>query len=210
MINYMGQGAWILSHGGEHLDGLNPFYELMPSWFLLLGVVIATAAAIIASQALISGSFTLISEAIQLNFWPRVRVKFPTEVRGQIYIPSVNWMLWLGCLAVMFIFRESGHMEAAYGFFIVIAMLMTTTLMFGYLSFVRRWSLWLVLPVMGVFFTVEGAYFVANGVKIVQRPYFVLSVILARSGHVSSGTVVARSPTVPRFRAPRRSRASAA
>ncbi|MEO8066664.1 MAG: KUP/HAK/KT family potassium transporter, partial [Flavobacteriales bacterium] len=177
VINYMGQGAWILTHGGTHLNGANPFYELMPPWFLVIGVVIATAAAIIASQALISGSFTLISEAIQLNFWPRVRVKYPTDVRGQIYIPSVNWMLWAGCMAVMFIFRESGHMEAAYGFFIVIAMLMTTTLMFGYLHLVRRWSLWLVLPIVGVFLTVEGAYFVANVVKILQRPWFVLSVL---------------------------------
>ncbi|MBP6389730.1 MAG: KUP/HAK/KT family potassium transporter [Flavobacteriales bacterium] len=177
VINYMGQGAWILTHGGTHLNGANPFYELMPPWFLVIGVVIATLAAIIASQALISGSFTLISEAIQLNFWPRVRVKYPTEMRGQIYIPSVNWILWLGCLAVMFIFRESGHMEAAYGFFIVIAMLMTTTLMFGYLHLVRRWTLWLVLPIMGVFLSVEGAYFIANAVKILQRPWFVLSVL---------------------------------
>ncbi len=178
VMNYMGQGAWLLSHGGTRLDGLNPFYELMPDWFLLIGVVIATVAAIIASQALISGSFTLVSEAIQLNFWPRVRVKFPTVVRGQIYIPSVNWMLWAGCLTVMLIFRASGEMEAAYGFFIVIAMLMTTTLIYGYLRFVRRWALWLVLPIMAVFFTVEGAYFVANGAKIAERPYFVFSVIL--------------------------------
>src|SRR5436190_1666939 len=171
VLNYMGQGAWLLNHGGTHLDGANPFYALMPSWFLLLGVFIATAATIIASQALISGSFTLISEAIQLNFWPRVRVKFPTLVRGQIYIPSVNWMLWTGCLAVMFIFRESANMEAAYGFFIVIAMLMTTTLIYGYLRFVRKWALWQVLPILGLFFTVEGAYFVANAVKIAQRPW---------------------------------------
>ncbi len=177
VINYMGQGAWLLTHGGTHLNGANPFYELMPPWFLVIGVVIATCAAIIASQALISGSFTLISEAIQLNFWPRVRVKYPTEVRGQIYIPSVNWMLWAGCLAVMFIFRESGHMEAAYGFFIVMAMLMTTTLMYGYLRYVRKWSLLLVLPIIGIFLTVEGAYFVANVVKILQRPWFVLSVL---------------------------------
>lgn len=177
VINYMGQGAWLLNHGGDHLGEANPFYDMMPHGFRFIGVVIATCAAIIASQALISGSFTLISEAIQLNFWPRVRVKFPTVVRGQIYIPSVNWMLWVGCLAVMFIFRESGHMEAAYGFFIVIAMLMTTTLIFGYLRFVRRWALWMVLPVMCLFLAVESAYFVANAVKIAQRPWFVLSVL---------------------------------
>ena len=178
VLNYMGQGAWLLNHGGSYLDGANPFYAMMPPWFLLFGVVIATGAAIIASQALISGSFTLISEAIQLNFWPRVRVKFPTMVRGQIYIPSVNWLLWAGCLAVMFIFRESANMEAAYGFFIVIAMLMTTTLIFGYLRFVRKWPLWLVFPIMGLFFIVEGSYFVANAVKIAERPWFVPSVFL--------------------------------
>ncbi len=177
VVNYMGQGAWILSHGGTHLDGANPFYALMPSWFLLVGVIIATVAAIIASQALISGSFTLISEAIQLNFWPRVRVKFPTLVRGQIYIPSVNWILWAGCVAVMLLLRESANMEAAYGFFIVIAMLMTTTLIFGYLYFVRKWRIWLVLPIMGMFFSVEGAYFVANTAKIAERPWLVCSVL---------------------------------
>ncbi|MEO8589159.1 MAG: KUP/HAK/KT family potassium transporter, partial [Flavobacteriales bacterium] len=177
ITNYMGQGAWLLTHGGTHLGEANPFYELMPHWFLLIGVVIATMAAIIASQALISGSFTLISEAIQLNFWPRVRVKFPTLVRGQIYIPSVNWILWCGCIIVMLYLRQSTNMEAAYGFFIVIAMLMTTTLIYGYLSFVRKWSQWLVLPILGLFFTVESAYFVANAVKIIQRPWFVFSVL---------------------------------
>lgn len=177
IINYMGQGAWLLTQGDTYLGERNPFYELMPPWFLLIGVVIATAAAIIASQALISGSFTLISEAIQLNFWPRVRVKYPTEVRGQIYIPSVNWLLWVGCVGVMLWFQQSSAMEAAYGFFITIAMVMTSTLMYGYLRFVRRWPLWLALPVMAVFFSVEATYFVANTAKIIQRPWFVLSVL---------------------------------
>ncbi len=177
ILNYMGQGAWLLTQGDPYLGDRNPFYELMPHGFLLIGVVIATFATIIASQALISGSFTLISEAIQLNFWPRVRVKFPTEVRGQIYIPSVNWLLWVGCVAVMLYFRESDHMQAVYGFFITVAMIMTSILMYGYLHYVRRWPLWLVLPIIGVFFTVEGVYFVANVVKIIQRPWFVCSVL---------------------------------
>lgn len=172
VVNYMGQGAWLLHQGDTHLLGRNPFFELMPSWFLLGGIVIATFAAIIASQALISGAFTLINEAMTLNFWPRVQVRFPTVVRGQIYIPSVNWMLWIGCVGVMLYFRESGLMEAAYGFFICVAMLMTTTLMFGYLYFVRKWSLFLVLPVIALFFTVESAYFVANMVKITHRIWF--------------------------------------
>ncbi len=173
VVNYMGQGAWLLHKGGDHLLGRNPFFEMMPSWFLLFGIVIATLAAIIASQALISGAFTLINEAMTLNFWPRVKVKFPTLVRGQIYIPSVNWMLWAGCVAVMFYFRQSSLMEAAYGFFICVAMLMTTTLMFGYLYHIRKWALLLVLPVIGLFFTVETAYFIANVVKITHRIWFI-------------------------------------
>ncbi|MGV9013017.1 MAG: KUP/HAK/KT family potassium transporter [Flavobacteriales bacterium] len=174
VVNYMGQGAWLLGLGDDKLLGRNPFFEMMPSWFLLSGIIIATLAAIIASQALISGAFTLINEAITLNFWPRVRVRFPTEVRGQIYIPSVNWMLFAGCIGVMLYFRESSLMEAAYGFFICVAMLMTTTLMFGYLRHVRHWSLLLVLPIIGLFFTVESAYFVANVVKITHRAWFIV------------------------------------
>lgn len=177
IVNYMGQGAWLMHQGDAQLLGRNPFYELMPHWFLLIGVVIATLAAIIASQALISGSFTLINEAITLNFWPRVRVKFPTVIRGQIYIPSVNWMLWIGCVGVMLYFRESGLMEAAYGFFICVTMLMTTTLMFGYLRYVRKWALPVVLLMMALFFSVECAYFVANVVKITQRPWFLFFVL---------------------------------
>lgn len=178
VCNYMGQGAWLLQHQGMLLEGRNPFYELMPGWFLLTGIGIATLAAAVASQAVISGSFTLINEAITLNFWPRVKVKFPTVVRGQIYIPSVNWLLWAGCVGVMFYFGSSGNMEAAYGFFIVVAMLMTTVLLFGYLHFVRRWHLALVLPVVGVFFTLELANFAANAVKILHRPWLVVAVIL--------------------------------
>jgi len=178
VCNYMGQGAWLLEHQGMLLEGRNPFYEVMPQWFLLTGVGIATLAAIVACQAVISWSFTLINEAITLNFWPRVKVKFPTVVRGQIYIPSVNWLLWAGCVGVMFYFRSSGNMEAAYGFFIVVAMLMTTVLLFGYLRFVRRWHMALVLLVIGVFFTLELANFVANAVKILHRPWLVVAVLL--------------------------------
>ena len=120
IANYFGQGAWLLIRA-KPLDGLNPFYQLMPHWFLIPGIAIATMATIIASQALISGSFTLISEAVSLNFWPKIKIKFPTNIRGQIYIPSINWLLWFGCMAVMLYFKESGKMEAAYGFSITIA-----------------------------------------------------------------------------------------
>jgi KUP system potassium uptake protein len=176
VLNYAGQGAWLMQHDGHLLEGRNPFYEAMPQWFLLVGVGIATIAAVVACQAVISGSFTLINEAITLNFWPRVRVKFPTDIRGQIYIPSVNWLLFAGCVAVMLYFRESGAMEAAYGFFIVVAMLMTTTLMFGYLRYVRRWPKVVVFGMMFIFFGLESANFVANVVKVIRLPWLIFFV----------------------------------
>ena len=172
VVNYMGQGAWILAQHTGKLNGLNPFYELMPHWFLLTGIIIATLAAIIASQALISGSFTLISEAISMNLWPKVKIKFPTTIKGQIYIPSINSILWIGCVGMMFYFRKSEHMEAAYGFSIIIAMMMTTALMFGYMKFVRKWNMVLVFSIIGIFFTVESAFFIANVAKIKQRWMF--------------------------------------
>ena len=178
VCNYMGQGAWLLGHEGLVLGTRNPFFELMPEWFRLVGIGISTMAAIVACQAVISGSFTLINEAITLNFWPRVRVKFPTVVRGQIYIPSVNWLLWAGCVGVMFYFRSSGNMEAAYGFFIVVAMLMTTLLLFGYLHYLRRWHLVPVAAMIGLFLTLEGANFVANAVKILHYPLLLVAVVL--------------------------------
>ena len=135
VINYLGQAAWILHQGQSVLNGRNPFYELMPSWFLLIGVAIATMATIIASQALISGSFTMINEAVNLNFWPRVTVRQPTELKGQIFIPSVNNILWFGCVLMIIYFQSSSHMEAAYGFSITVAMMMTTYLLSYFLIY---------------------------------------------------------------------------
>lgn len=166
VFNYMGQGAWLIQHIGEPMDGLNPFYEIMPHWFLLIGIGVATVAAIIASQALISGSFTLINEAISLNFWPRVTVKFPTDQKGQIYIPSLNLILWAGCITMLLYFRKSEHMEAAYGFSIIITMIMTTILMNFYMLNVRRWSQALVAVIITIFVVVEFSFFIANTVKI--------------------------------------------
>lgn len=166
VFNYMGQGAWLLQHIGQPMDGLNPFYEIMPHWFLLIGIGIATLAAIIASQALISGSFTLINEAISLNFWPRVTVKFPTIQKGQIYIPSLNFILWVGCVTMLMYFRKSEHMEAAYGFSIIITMIMTTILMNFYMLNVKRWSQATVAFIILIFTIVEVSFFIANVVKI--------------------------------------------
>jgi KUP system potassium uptake protein len=174
LLNYFGQGAWLMVRHDKLLNGLNPFYEIMPHWFLIAGISIATAAAIIAIQALISGSFTLISEAMRLNFWPKIKVIFPTLIRGQIYIPSINWILWIGCIAVMLYFRESSKMEAAYGFSITIAMLMTTMLMFYYMKFIKKWSQVIITVILLIFLSVEISFFVANVAKIKQRWMFLV------------------------------------
>jgi KUP system potassium uptake protein len=170
----MGQGAWALLQQKTDLGGINPFFAIVPNWFLLPSVLIATVASIIASQALISGSFTLISEAISLGFWPRVKVKYPTNIRGQIYIPSINWILFVGCLLVVFYFRTSEAMTAAYGFSITIAMLMTTILMFYFLRYVKHYPFWIVGAIVTVFVCVESSFFVANAVKLLKRLFFLV------------------------------------
>lgn len=172
VTNYLGQAAWLMHQGASNLNDRNPFFEIVPHGFLLPSILIATAATIIASQALISGSFTLISEAINLNFWPRVTVRQPTELKGQIYIPSINTILWFGCVLMIVYFRESGHMEAAYGFSITVAMMMTTYLLEYYLLYRRRWEPVLVTMVLLLFATVETSFFIANVAKIKERWMF--------------------------------------
>ncbi len=161
VLNYFGQGAWLINHDGQHLVGRNPFFELMTPWFLPIGIGVATVAAVIASQALISGSFTLINEAIRLNFWPKVKVVYPTDFRGQIYIPSVNWLLYFGCIGIVLHFKESSGMEAAYGLAIVLTMLMTTLLLTYYLYLYKFPTIVVVLVLM-VYSTIEFAFLVAN------------------------------------------------
>lgn len=172
MTNYIGQAAWLMHQGEPTLNGRNPFFEIMPHWFLLIGIGIATAAAIIASQALISGSYTLISEAMNLNFWPRVAVRQPTENKGQIYIPSVNTILWVGCVLMILYFRNSEHMEAAYGFSITITMMMTTLLLSYFLIYKLKWNKYLVFSILLLFTTTEVAFFIANVAKIKERWMF--------------------------------------
>jgi KUP system potassium uptake protein len=172
LLNYFGQGAWIMMHytpGSE----VTPFFAIMPKWFLLTGIIIATAASIIASQALISGSYTLISEAISLNFWPKIRILNPTFVRGQVYLPFVNWSLWIMCSIVVIFFRESSNMEAAYGLAITITMIMTTVLLSYYLRMSgvdKRLALLLLL----VYLSIEGSFLVANLHKFSNGGWFTL------------------------------------
>lgn len=169
---YLGQAAWLMHQGQAVLNGRNPFFEIMPSWFLLPSILIATAATIIASQALISGSFTLISEAINLNFWPRVTVRQPTEMKGQIYIPSINTLLWFGCVLMTIYFKESSAMEAAYGFSITVAMMMTTYLLGFFLLYKLRWNQIFVFSILGIFVLIESSFFIANVAKIKERWMF--------------------------------------
>ncbi len=177
VLNYLGQAVWLLQHNGKVMDlNLhNPFYEIMPSWFLLYGIGIATVATIIASQALISGSFTLIAEAVRLNLWPKVRINYPTDQKGQLYVPSVNWLLWAGCVGVVLLFKHSDHMEAAYGLSITIAMLMTTLLVS---NFLRRKKLptYIVTIFLVVYLFIEGSFLAGNLVKFVHGGWFTLSV----------------------------------
>lgn len=172
VVNYLGQGAWVMAQHKTFIHEANPFFQIMPVWFLVPGVIIATMASIIASQALISGSFTLINEAISLHMWPRVSVKYPTDIRGQIYIPSINWFLWAGCMAVVLYFRTSDNMTAAYGFSITVAMMMTTILMYYFMRYVKHWAWWLVAIIVCIFLTVEFSFFLANAVKITKRWMF--------------------------------------
>lgn len=169
---YLGQASWLMHQGQSLLQGRNPFFEMMPSWFLVPSIFIATAATIIASQALISGSYTLISEAMNLNFWPRIAVKQPSEIKGQIYIPSINNILWFGCVLMILYFRESGHMEAAYGFSITVAMMMTTILLGFFLVYKLKWNSIFVFLILAVFATVETSFFIANAAKIKERWMF--------------------------------------
>jgi KUP system potassium uptake protein len=172
VTNYLGQAAWLTHQSEKFLSGRNPFYEIMPGWFLMTGILIATLAAIIASQALISGSFTLISEAMSLNFWPRVKVRQPTDLKGQIYIPSVNTILWVGCLLMILYFKNSTHMEAAYGFSITIAMLMTTILLGYFMLYRKKWNAILVYAFLILFGTIETSFFITNVAKIKERWMF--------------------------------------
>ena len=167
ILNYLGQGAWIIAHVDNLTSGLNPFYAIMPHGMLFFGIVMATIAAIIASQALISGSFTIFSEAMNLKFWPRQKIKYPTDVKGQLYIPFVNMSLFILCVIVILFFQSSERMEAAYGLSITITMLMTTFLLSAYLT-IRRVNRWFTLLFLIVFVGLESIFFVANMAKFMN------------------------------------------
>ncbi len=181
ILNYLGQGAWLLgNHHGEIFDTstnlvFNPFFNIMPHWFKLPGIIIATTAAIIASQALISGSFTLISEAMRLNLWPKMKINYPTEEKGQLYIPGISLLLFLGCVGITLVFQESSKMEAAYGLAITMCMISTSVLFANYLVSHRTLPLWIYVYLI-VYITIEVAFLVANLEKFPHGGYVTLIV----------------------------------
>ncbi len=171
LLNYFGQAAWLMSQEGSTLGDKTPFYSIMPEWFLPFGIVIATSAAIIASQALISGTFTLVNEAMKLKLWPMTRVRYPSQLKGQIYIPSINWILMAGCIMVVLYFKESSAMEGAYGLAITIDMLMTTSLLVYYFSLSRK-STVRAIALAALFFSLEIMFLISNLSKFSHGGWF--------------------------------------
>jgi KUP system potassium uptake protein len=186
LLNYFGQGAYLINHEGKTLIDLggnagNPFYLIMANWFQPVGIVIATLAAVIASQALISGSFTLINEAMRLNFWPKVKIKYPTELKGQLYIPSINWLLLAGCIGIVLYFKESANMEHAYGLAIILCMIMTTILLNFYLI-MKRVKLYFIVPLVTIYLLIEFSFLYANITKFAHGGFVTLIIALGLIG----------------------------
>ena len=177
ILNYMGQGAYIVSHSTSMHTGINPFYAIMPNWLLIPGIIMATGAAIIASQALISGCFTIFSEAVHLNFWPTMKFKYPSVDKGQIYIPRINNLLYILCIITVLLFQTSAHMEAAYGLSITITMLTTTVMLAVYLK-QRFTPHWLVIAFLLVYLLIEGFFFLANLTKFAHGGWFTIMLAL--------------------------------
>ena len=181
LLNYFGQGAYLLSHhtgktiteSVKSAEGINAFFNLMPEWFIVPGVIIATSAAIIASQAMVSGAYTLISEAIRLNLWPKLRIRYPSEAKGQLFIPAVNAILFIGCIFVVLYFQKSSRMEAAYGLAIIVTMITTTVLCANYLVLKRANKILVYIFLIG-FLIVETAYLVALMEKFSHGGYITL------------------------------------
>lgn len=182
ILNYLGQGAWLLANHKNQIipaqmmaDGFNPFVSVMPQWFKLPGIIISATAAIIASQALISGSFTLISEAMRLNLWPKMKIQYPTEEKGQLYIPGISLLLFVGCTGVVLYFQKSSNMGAAYGLAITMCMISTSILFANFLVSKRVFPVWIYLY-LAVYFAIEFSFLIANLEKFMHGGYVTLIV----------------------------------
>ena len=178
ILNYLGQGAWLLAnYNGQiiNIDGFNPFIGIMPYWFKLTGIIISTIAAVIASQALISGSFTLISEAMRLNLWPKMKIVYPTEEKGQLYIPGISLLMFVGCIGVVLFFQKSENMGAAYGLAITLCMISTSILFANYLVS-QRVKPFFIYIYLAVYLLIESSFLIANLQKFLNGGYVTLIV----------------------------------
>lgn len=173
VLSYAGQTVWLVQHEGETLSGISPFFHIVPDSLYIPALIIATLATIIASQALITGVFTLINEGIRLSIWPRHKVDFPSNIKGQLYIPFINWLLMAGCVGMVLYFKESTEMEAAFGLSVTLTMLMSTVLIFFYLRS-RRMHPLAVAGITLVFLGIETAFLIANLQKIAEGGWITL------------------------------------
>lgn len=202
ILNYLGQGAWIITnHANESFNAikdLNPFFEMLPSQLRPFAVILSALAAIIASQALITGSYSIVSEAIKLDLMPHIKISYPSTTKGQIYIPLVNNIMWVGCIGVVLLFQSSEHMEAAYGLAITVTMLMTSILLYTYLAVIRK-RLWAAIPFILFFGAIEAMFFFSSLTKFFHGGYF--TVLMATAIFVvmfvwRRGTAVERTQSV--------------
>ncbi len=167
IFSYAGQTAWLIQHVGERVTNISPFYAIVPHAIYIPALIIATLATIIASQALISGCFTLINEAIRLDIWPRLQVAFPGRIKGQIYIPAINWLLMCGCLGMVLHFKESTKMEAAFGLSVTLTML-TTTFLINFYLYAKRVPIIFIVLITGAFLSIEITFLIANLQKLYE------------------------------------------
>ena len=202
ILNYLGQGAWILASNGSAdlaaIPDLNPFFQMLPEQVRVFAVVLSTFAAIIASQALITGSFSIVSEAVRLDLMPHMRINYPSETKGQIYIPMVNNVMWVACICVVLLFQTSAHMEAAYGLAITVTMLMTTVLLFTYLSRICHKPA-LAVPFAVFFGAIEFMFFFSSLTKFFHGGY--VTVVIAAAIFLvmyvwRRGTAIERTQTL--------------
>lgn len=202
ILNYLGQGAWIITnHTDESFNAikdLNPFFEMLPGQLRPFAVILSALAAIIASQALITGSYSIVSEAIKLDLMPHIKINYPSTTKGQIYIPLVNNIMWVGCIGVVLLFQSSEHMEAAYGLAITVTMLMTSILLYTYLAVIRK-RLWAAIPFILFFGAFEAMFFFSSLTKFFHGGYF--TVLMATAIFVvmfvwRRGTAVERTQSV--------------
>ena len=173
VLNYFGQGALVLAHPEA---ASNPFFLMAPDWALMPLVLLATAATVIASQALISGAYSATKQTIQLGFLPRLTI-LHTSIKdtGQIYIPAVNWILLAGVVAAVVLFGSSDALAAAYGISVSLVMIITTVMTFFVVRYGWKYPLWLCVCSTGVFFVIDAAFFASNSLKIAQGGWFPLA-----------------------------------